>query len=570
MNTEPPNNRSARLRGLDPERVLGVLNDDLRESPPQIPGWHVSGAAGEGGSGIVWRAARLTDGMLAAVKIATPDDLETVERIEREAGFLRDLRHPHIVELLETGPLRHGVDEGGLFMAMEFIDGPALVHEIPEHGLPPAQALRWFSEIASAVCHAHDAGILHRDLKPANVLVAPGGHLKVADFGLARPVHRRVHMLSLTRAGLVAGTAEYLPPEAYRRDYRPHPSADIFALGVMLHEMLTGTPPRGAWQPASTREGVDVRIDAVIRRAMDPDPRQRWPDARTMVAELDAVTASPPRFAGTPLVTFPVQVADCLWTIIGLLFDNWVVDARMTTHLRDLADFLLGAGEPLSGPGSHGDWTSLYRETVDYRDRGPVDRREIPALLKSALPQADALHVEVPHYDQSWNPVDHRFEVRARAVETYDGLQPANTCGASDLLLELSGSLTIDGRTTIEKERFTRTPMYQAERHAADAAEVAAWAGSFLLVLVCCRPHPAAPCHPKRSLPRHHRTHLRPAPRHGHRPAKHHRSERDRGRLANRRAAIRRHFGRKARQRVPGQRPPPLLPAQEPLTKSRL
>ena len=106
------------------------------------------------------------------------------------------------MELLETGALEEGEEAGGLYMAMEFIDGPALVHEIPERGLPPERAFHWFREIAGAVAHAHDAGILHRDLKPANVLVAPDGRVKVADFGLARPVHRRVHLLSFTRAGL--------------------------------------------------------------------------------------------------------------------------------------------------------------------------------------------------------------------------------------------------------------------------------------------------------------------------------------------------------------------------------
>lgn len=308
-----------RLRGLDPERVLGLLDDDLAETLPRIPGWHISGVAGQGGSGIVWRAEREVDGAIAAIKIAPPNEPDTVERIEREAGFLRDLRHPNIVGLLETGPLLEGADEGGLYMAMEYIDGPSLQHEIPEHGLPPQQAYQWFREIATAVAYAHDCGILHRDLKPANVLLAPDDRIKVADFGLARPVHRRVHMLSLTRAGLVAGTAEYLPPEAYRRDYKPAQSADIFALGVMLHEMLTGTPPRGAWQPASTRRGVDVRIDGLIRRAMEPDPAKRWPDAKAMLAGLDQILASSPRYSGTPLVTLPIRVADCLWTILGLL-----------------------------------------------------------------------------------------------------------------------------------------------------------------------------------------------------------------------------------------------------------
>ena len=306
------------LDGLDPARLLALLDEDLDAVEPCIPGWQVTGVAGKGGSGIVWRAVREVDGATAAIKIAPPDDPDTVERIEREAAFLRDLRHPNIVGLLESGPLMEGTEEGGLYLAMEYIDGPAMQHAIPENGLPPQQAFAWFREIANAVAYAHECGILHRDLKPGNVLLTPDGRLKVADFGLAGPVHGRVHMLSLTRAGQVAGTAEYLPPEAYRRDYQAGPSTDIFALGVMLHEMLTGSPPRGAWQPASSRPGVDVRIDDIIRRAMDPSPEKRWPDARTMLAAIDRVLASPPRYSGVPLVTLPVRVIDCLWTLLGL------------------------------------------------------------------------------------------------------------------------------------------------------------------------------------------------------------------------------------------------------------
>jgi Protein kinase domain len=720
MVSHPSDSSPPRLRGLDPARLLGLLDDVMNESPPQIPGWHISGVAGQGGSGVVWRAVRESDGVLAAIKIAPHSEPETVERIEQEAGFLRSFHHPNIVRLLESGPLHQGTHEGGLYLAMEYIDGPALVHELPEEGLPPLMAFRWFREIADAVAHAHDAGILHRDLKPGNVLMAPDGHVKVADFGLALPVHRRVHQLSLTRAGLVAGTAEYLPPEAYRRDYLPGPEGDIFALGVMLHEMLTGTPPRGAWKPASSRRGVDLRVDAIIARAMHPDPQQRWPDARAMLAALEAVLASPPRYAGSPLVTFPVRAGDFIWTLIGLfvllaacgslmrigksritplidlvgdhsaltggfqalylllmasvplslwqlvrlrrfravplrealpapfgiefghsrmaaalvaicqmfclwlpalmlvnLFigscirwlqpqdppwvhglavtrfedmdlispwrpvfsdvgfwlwesmgppayglaeridrvsftpfltpvlmslagallvtcllatvwnsvrqwwrcglrlrplaaasaalsllslvsasvwqadrdatrsrrpdnDEWVVDARMTSHIRDLGKFVVGASGDYIPPLADGDWTAFYQETVDWRGRPGVNRREIPALLQNTRVEADVARVRISRYDQSWDPATGAFLVRVLAVESYDGLKPSGVCGAHDIQLELSGKVSIEGHAVIQKENFTRTPMYQSDRRAASHEEVLAWIRGFL------------------------------------------------------------------------------------------
>jgi len=303
------------LRGLDPEKLLGLL-DLPAEAPPSLPGWTILGVAGRGGFGTVWRARRDDDGALAAIKIATGEDPDTLERIEGEIETLRALDHPHIVRLLASGPA--GADDAGMFLAMEFVDGSDLSQEIPPGGMNPPEAYRIFRQIAEAVGHAHDHGVLHRDLKPANVMLDSEGQAHVADFGLALPIHRRVHQLSLTRAGMVAGTAEYLPPEAYHAGYQPSPAADIFALGVILHEMLTGTPPRGAWLPASSKRGVDVRIDGVIARAMDPLPSCRWKDAAQMLAELDAVISSPPRYAGTPLVTRPVRFMDGLWILTGL------------------------------------------------------------------------------------------------------------------------------------------------------------------------------------------------------------------------------------------------------------
>lgn len=329
MSPENPDPPPKRFYGLNPSKLLTVL-DAGDETVPMIPGWTITGIAGRGGFGTVWRAQRDTDSTLAAIKIAPASEPDRLERIEDETGALRALNHPHIVSLLDSGPLDD--PEGGLFLAMEFIDGMELSQEIPSGGLPPETAYALFREISCAVAHAHDAGILHRDLKPANILLDAEGHAKVADFGLALPVHRRVQQLSLTRAGMVAGTAEYLPPEAYRQDYQPTPATDVFALGVILHEMLAGHPPRGAWPPVSNSRRVDVRMDELIRRALEPDPQRRWQSVREMRAAFEEITHSPPRYAGTPLVTFPIRFADLLWTLIGIYM--LIASSSSLLHLR--------------------------------------------------------------------------------------------------------------------------------------------------------------------------------------------------------------------------------------------
>ena len=307
------------LRGLNPDGLAEVLG--ARPEKPVVPGWQILEVAGEGGLGVVWRAVREADGAVAAVKIARGEDQDTVERIEAEASALRALEHGNIVPLLDAGAL----EDAGLFLAMRFIPGPTLAHTIPPGGLPPERAYALFRGIAAAVAHAHGRGILHRDLKPANILLAPPAAEgdppvpMVADFGLARPVHERVEHLSLTQAGLIAGTVEYLPPEAYLRGYHPTAGGDVYALGVILYEMLVGTPPRGAWAPAAQLRRVDVRVDEVLRRAMHPEPARRWGSVSEMSAALEAICKSPPRYAGSPLVTQTTRTADALWTVLGLV-----------------------------------------------------------------------------------------------------------------------------------------------------------------------------------------------------------------------------------------------------------
>ncbi len=341
-----------RLHGLDPAALAGVLSPG--GARPDISGWEIIAPLGEGGLGTVWKARRtgvLVDGnggnmpplpALAAIKVPRAEDISLVERLEAEATALRALDHPHIVRLLESGPL----ENGSLYLAMEYVDGPALSHAIPSAGFPAARACELFRQISAAVIHAHSRGVLHRDLKPGNILLDSSGHARVADFGLAHSVAGRVQRLSLTLAGLIAGTAEYLPPEAYRAGYEPAPTADIYSLGVILHELLTGSPPRGAWPPVSLhKKDVDIRLDDLLRRALEPDPAKRFPTVQAMLAELESILRTPARYAGTPRLTRPVRFMDFLWTLLGLflLLGAFGVIARIEKYGFGLPVDLIGS-----------------------------------------------------------------------------------------------------------------------------------------------------------------------------------------------------------------------------------
>lgn len=311
----PASPPSPRLQGLNPAAVAGVLSHP-RCATPEIPGWEISGPLGEGGLGTVWKARRTSDGTMAAIKLPLADDVALVERLEVEAGTLRALDHPNIVRLLESGPL----ENGGLYLAMEFVDGPTLSHALPPAGFPAARAYDLFRQIASAMAHAHSRGVLHRDLKPGNILLDASGTVRVADFGLAHSVSGRVKRLSLTLTGLIAGTAEYLPPEAYRAGYEPDISADIYALGVILYELLTGHPPRGAWQAVSLQnKDVDIRVDDLLRRTLAPHPDKRFSSAQALLDALEHILRSPARYAGTPRVTRAIRLLDAMWTLAGLV-----------------------------------------------------------------------------------------------------------------------------------------------------------------------------------------------------------------------------------------------------------
>ncbi len=321
------------LRGLSPAALLSILVADSDPSKSDVPGWELLSVAGQGGLGIVWRARRTRDGVLGAIKFAPASDIDTIERIEEEASALRALDHPHIVRLLESGTTQ----DGGLFLAMEFVAGTSLAHQIPVQGLPSDRAFALFHQMAAAVEHAHRRGVLHRDLKPGNILIDEDNNVKVADFGLARPIAERTQRLSVTQTGTIAGTAEYLPPEAYLADYRPAVSGDVYALGVILYDMLTGAPPRGAWRSVSELKLIDIRIDEVLRRALTPVVAERWKSVAEMDAAIRAIEVSPARYSGSPVVTRPIRVLDAAWTLLGIFIFLASLGVMMNTSLSRIA-----------------------------------------------------------------------------------------------------------------------------------------------------------------------------------------------------------------------------------------
>ncbi|MDP1571666.1 MAG: serine/threonine-protein kinase [Vicinamibacterales bacterium] len=272
----------------------------------QIDGrYEILGPLGSGGMGQVYRARRVRLGDEVAIKVMHPspgDDPELGERFLRESRACAQLRHPSIVSILDFS-----VDQSGHpYLVMELLSGPSLREELELGGaMPPATAARVLGDIAAALQLAHDRGITHRDLKPANIVgheYGPGQRTyKIIDFGLASAKAPADHT-RLTLPHVFLGTIAYAAPEQLRGEPGA-PAADQYALGVTAYEMLTGRRPFEADNqatliqqalvdvpvaPRERRQGLPDAVDAVVMRALEKAPADRWPSVAAFAAAFTA------------------------------------------------------------------------------------------------------------------------------------------------------------------------------------------------------------------------------------------------------------------------------------------
>jgi predicted Ser/Thr protein kinase len=258
--------------------------------PGGLPGLELLEEIGRGGMGVVYRARQTTLDRVVAVKILSADltrDPRFVERFAREAAAMARLSHPHLLAVHDFG------EAGGVyFIVMEYVDGTNLRDVMRAGRIAPAEALAVVSQICGAVQYAHAAGVVHRDLKPENVLLDRSGRVRVADFGLAKLAGRAEPAGALTDPRSVMGTPHYMAPEQVERPATVDHRADIYSLGVVFYELLTGELPLGRFDPPSHRVQIDVRLDDVVLRALEKAPERRYQRADDLRTEVERVRTS--------------------------------------------------------------------------------------------------------------------------------------------------------------------------------------------------------------------------------------------------------------------------------------
>lgn len=249
---------------------------------------------GQGGMGAVYKVVQTRLDRVAALKVLPPERAAVpgfAERFLREAQALAQLSHPAIVEVYDMG--QRGP---WLFILMEYVPGRTLREVIRERRLPVNDALRLASELCEALEAAHAMGIVHRDIKPDNVLITPAGRPKLLDFGLVKLTEdSRLDRFTLTEINLRMGTPHYMAPEQMSSSSSVDRRADIYAMGVLLYEMVTGELPALDYTPPSRRVRADPRIDRVVHRAIRESPSERYASAEELRREISHIVTTPRR-----------------------------------------------------------------------------------------------------------------------------------------------------------------------------------------------------------------------------------------------------------------------------------
>jgi len=329
-----------------------------------FPLYEIRGILGRGRMGAVYKAWQKSLDRFVAIKILPPGldggDVDFAARFKREAKSMARLRHPGIVAVFDAGATATGL----LYFIMECIEGSDVQKLITERGrLDPAEALRITAAVCDALGYAHDHAVIHRDIKPSNIMLDADGTVKVADFGLAKSTAPETTLLTVSNVTM--GTPDFMAPESCVGAANVDHRADLYAVGVMLYQMLTGRLPRGKYDPPSgVVPGLDKALDRIVDRALQPEREKRYSSAvefktalqpvlTRSIAKSKAAAASRASRAGKkpPLLIAAALVVATLGIVLWFAFGK---KGPQLTEAERAANEQVGAGAPrtLPSPGA--------------------------------------------------------------------------------------------------------------------------------------------------------------------------------------------------------------------------
>ncbi len=320
--------------GLNGEKIARLLSigreDDLPVVVPEdehvadlrIEGYEIVEKIAEAGQGLVWRALQQSTGRDVAIKVPRLGSVTSERariRFEREIELAARLKHPNIARIYDSG-----VDRGQYYYIMDFVEGSNLDDYVRKHNLTHRQILELMQMICQAVQHAHQNGVIHRDLKPSNIIVADDGRPFIVDFGLAKAILEDEQGPNISVDGETVGTPAYMSPEqAAGRVDEVDTRTDIYSLGVILYNLLTGESPHdlsGSRQqvlrriadgqikrPRTVCRGMDKDLEALLLKVLDHDPNRRYSTASGLADDIKNFLDGLPLIAGLPSTTYRLK-----------------------------------------------------------------------------------------------------------------------------------------------------------------------------------------------------------------------------------------------------------------------
>ncbi|OHE89611.1 MAG: hypothetical protein A3G75_05400 [Verrucomicrobia bacterium RIFCSPLOWO2_12_FULL_64_8] len=278
---------------------------------------------GRGGMGAVYRGRHTMLDRTVAIKVLPADlaaDTEFIARFKREANALARLQHPNIVAVYDMGI------QGDLYyFVMEFVEGVNLRSLLHHKQIKPEQALAIVPRLCEALEYAHEQGVVHRDIKPENIMLDKRGEPKIADFGLAKIVKGDRGRTLVTQTQTVMGTVDYMAPEQREATKTADHRSDIYSLGVVLYEMLTGDLPIGRFAVPSKKAQIDARLDGVVLRALEYEPELRFQHASELGKEVSRITHGDEGAGDAAL-----NIGQCLNDALSVYRRHWLLLAGVS------------------------------------------------------------------------------------------------------------------------------------------------------------------------------------------------------------------------------------------------